>query len=1102
MAISEELQGILNSQYKRSAFYAQIADNNITLGARTYAPASFVEPRREQKWDGSATGTQNVTSIDVVWMSNMRRVTAVVSADGPDPLFPYIVTVRNQTGVDGFERGTIAYASANPIRGISLVAAANPLLNIHIGIRHEAVLGLLVWESGVGVNNVRILRSPDRGRHWAEVWLHDDIDMTFPKLVQSSTGLTYIFYKDYSSTELRYHLPNDAVTDWEDGLIFSATAEHVYDMQASDLYDISYDPWDQAWVLAIFETGGEYTLGYNLNADPGNASWVEQGYTHFLGATVEHVSVARAGGHDEFGSYPPGTVLMTVTRPPGRTFYFVFDLDTSTAEFQPRNESHMMMLASHDLWMDAEGGFYYEFDQGVGYPPPTDDWNKITNREVWNYELTPSTSITYHADSGFNFVQIDSHGPEVDDTDGVDHFPSFYTRSNKRHSTAFPPFKEGVDLNVDFVIKTVTGRYHNIWFVVEDPEYPETPIFKMDFYIGSDVDVGTHPHDTARGVAIWFCKPHLVRHAVKTLPEAPHGTFVEEYPHPVEHMFRGFDDNDDNERIWRFNIAYNSSTDEFELRWNNGAGWVPFVPYDGHSLGDREFVDIGTEDDYVAHATEVYWKQPRNGMWPKRFYIGCPEVKPAFEQQSTMALAGLEVYNYDPDAFFPIFIADRICLLPRINGALDVYYVEEDVAWRQPHGYGWDDVWTMTNFHSTHAANTGPDQAEMTLTNADNYVQGSLYDDLHNYHCMAYSRGGSRTMNPEDSYAKGGEWGPWQCIFFGTSDTGLPHDDSGGPSITMRMFSPLRAFSRSHATQGFSALPPPEVEDEEGEPTGEPDEQKQREFAIIYMTDFDRPADPTLPVDSAGRLMKFDDYIARYAWEEMLGNPADKLEVSRIGTTPSDFSINPGGGDTDIMESLHQFWSQLGMFWWYDYQAGGIFRIWSQAVLDRYGDPDLTLLGRSAITLPISRVDTDWGRAGNVRVSATNMESRPNVVVARVAPWPDGAQDIDAGAEWANNLPSQFAIAELYKTRTPYRLLEAEWDASQEMPLQIPAFPYIVPGMKVELELDEDLKITLMQRYGPLVGRWLVRSVEHTATPEQVSSSVTVVPVEPFGRAV
>src|SRR6476661_4342851 len=266
------------------------------------------------------------------------------------------------------------------------------------------------------------------------------------------------------------------------------------------------------------------------------------------------------------------------------------------------------------------------------------------------------------------------------------------------------------------------------------------------------------------------------------------------------------------------------------------------------------------------------------------------------------------------------------------------------------------------------------------------------------------------------------------------------------------------------------------------------------------MTHFDRPADPTLPVDSDARLLKYQDYLTRYAWEVMLHNDPAKLDIDRLGFQPSTFTINQGGSDADLLDSLRGLWAQLGMWWWYDYAAGGILHVWSPATLDRDGDPDITLKVSKTFATPFTRPDTDWLRAGNVRVSATNLESRPNTVVARVAPWPDGAAEVDESAEWANGLPSQFAIALMYKAQVPYNLLGKEWNDAQPLQVPIHAMPYLRPGHKVMVEVETSLPDILQTRYNSVAQKYVVLSCETNATPDELISTVTLIPSRLYGK--
>jgi hypothetical protein len=1052
-------------------------------------------------------------------MSDMRTAVAVASTDGLDDDAPNIVTVRVQTGTEGFGHSKLAYKTDLPINGISMIPASDPIMGSYPDLQNERTLILCVWIGADPDSEVHLLVSNDRGDTWAEVWTDNSGGVLNPKLMSSPADVrngVYLFFENgdgmlqylvqtaYPPCEWGYPLA------WNDANVPTDVLD-LAGTYGTQVWDICLD--GEAWVVALIDhdTGvgeGNLTIQYNTTvADPGTGSWVS--YTDVNGTSFDvppqFVMVDRTRGYDEFGGYPAGTALVVwgTGSPSGVIRYSLFDIDTVGATITPRIEAGYKLFASTDLWMDEQSEAYFSFDQsGTFYPA---DWNKITNKEVWNSRVTPSTSITYGNDAGTGeigpYVQIDNHGPTVDDHDSSDNFASFWTRSTERHSVAFPPFDPNLDVEAYFNIQFTNPNYHNIWFVVDDPRHPETPIFKADYYVGNDTDpVDTHPHDNARGLAMWFCKAGLQKHAVSTPADAPKGTVIEEYRHPINNMFSGYDDTDDNERVWAFKLLYNHTDDTFELYWSpdNDGSYVAFVPYLGHSLGDREYVDVGTEDEYIASEDEVYWKQPRNGRWPWRFYVGCPEVKPAFEEQSTIKVGQLEVYWTDnPSAGVAVVAPYKGCILPRLNGSLDLYYIEGDVLYRQTNGYGWQDVWGLVSATSTQTALAGPDQGELTLLNTDNYQKGKIYDSLRGYNAMFWARSGSRfRADGVDS----GDWGKWQRTFFGTADTGEPTDDDSGSKITMRLFSPLRDMSRSTETQGFTTLPPPEVKDPDtGEGTGEKDEKAQREWQILYMTDFDRPADPTLPVDEEGRLMRYDDYITRYAWETMLGNPADKLDIDRMGFQPATFTLNQGGNDTDLFDSLRGLWSQLGMWWWYDYAGGGILHVWSPDTLDRNGDPDITLKASLTFALPFSRPDTDWLRAGNVRVSASNLESRPNVVVARVAAWPDGASTLDESAEWANGLPSQFATALLYKAQTPYSLLAKEWNDAQPIQVPVHALPYLQPGMKVEVEVETSLPANLQERYASIAQKYVVLSVQTDGTPDALVSTLTLIPSKLYG---
>lgn len=1076
----DRLQRIADAPYKRSGLYVEVAEDDPALVSEDTSPNGWVSPRRRQQLSGYSTGSGNmeIAHLSVVRMGNMRTALAAVSSDGPDDT-PNLVTVRLQTGQEGYGYPHIAHQTSLPIRDISLCSAYNPHLDVNATAANEKTLMLAVRHGTDPTTWTTVLTSNNYGQTWVSVEQSESGRMRGPRLVQAPDGRTYLFFRDSIDDTLRYYVSAVEPYLWQDGFSWvSGTATTVMSIGA-DPFDITHD--GTAWVFAQASAGYTHTVKINASLLPETGAWTTATHNPGFGTTPEWVRVGRSTRYDEFGGYPRGTVLV-VSGSAGIAPYSEFDAPDPGVTPVVRAGGVLRENAGGEWRQGQDGSFWAWGARPTATPATHPTWGEITNSATWNFRTTPSTAVEYRSDPDLgNAVFVDSHGPTEDDSDFCDSFAGFWTKSNERHSLAFPPFDPDRDLDIYFQFKPGPGRYHNIWFVVDDPTHPDTPIFKMDYYVGGPAS-GGHDHDEARGMAVWFCKPTYELHPVKTPADAPRGTFVERFMHPLTLMYRADGASVEGE-VFDFLIHYDHVTDTFSLLRFDGSDYVPFVPFP-----DREYADVGpagplaADDVYVASESERYWQQPRRGLWPRRFYFGCPEVKPAFEQQSGLTVGSLSAWrSYGSTPIETVSFAGA--LVPRLSGTFDLWWAGDtgDIVYRRNHGHGWRDVWGIVDFECETAFNGEPDQATLRVLNVDNYERGGVFDSLSRHHVFAWGRGGYKEINLLPPYEQFGEWGEWCPLFFGTSDTGQPIDTGEGPYITMRAYSPLRDAGRSFDTQGFSTMEPLEEKDPDtGEPLEVVDEKKVRESQILYMSDFERPADGTLPVDSKGRLMHYEDYIARYAWEDMLHLPPGKLDIERVGFRPVTFTLNGNaGGEGDLLADLQNLWTQLGLWWVYDYGAGGVLRVWRKSSFGLDGAPNIVIRGRTALTLPIARNEDDYSRAGNVTTVATNMEGRPNHAVARVAPWPDGAGGQEQGIDTVNGLPSQQAFNEMYPFRMPYNLLEREWSGSKEESIDLYGLPYVAPGTVLEVELEGDQPASIQRRFAPVVGVWYCHAVRH-----------------------
>jgi hypothetical protein len=1103
--ISEAEGRIAESQYRRAGLYAEIADDDPSLAARVSNPNPWPAPRQPQGWPGDTIGASSIGPISVCRMSDMREAVAMATGDGPDLDNPNIVTVRIQNATEGFGYPHLAFSTDQTIRDICLIAASNPVIGSYPLASEEKTLILVIWVGDDPTSAMKIYTSNDYGNSWIFCRQSASGRIRQPRLTQHPDGTVYFFFRDSLTDSLRYYYSTQLPSTWDntfayDNVVSSTFLWSLDTGNAPSVFDMTHN--GTAWLYSeIYVDDITATTVVKVNVSPlPTDPWLPLVFTlEQFDAVIDWVRIGGTERFDEFGSAPRDTILV-IFRFNGAVFYSTFDLVLETGDIFLRDQFSQIYHGT-TFWQPGPQSFTWTWETPAS---PDEEFNKVTNTEYWNYILTPSTNISYVSDGDLgDVVKMDTHGPGVDDEDFADTFPAVWTKSNERHSVAFPPFDAARDMDIYFSLKFYDALYHNVWFVIDDPTHPDVPIFKADFYVGNNSEVDTHPMDTARGLAMWFCKGQWVDggRGLKTDPDSGRGTPLVNYHHPETLLFQGYDDIDDNLRDWKFWIHYDHVTDTLELKWDpDGSGYVPFVPYLDHPLGDREYVDVGpdgTDDIYVASDTEKYWQQPRGDLWPRRFYFGCPETKPAIERQSGIMVGPIEVTT---DADYVVVTSDYPpALIERLSGALDFWYVEGDVLFRHTYGHGWRDVYTLQHAHCSTTLNGGPDQAEITLLNSDNHL-ATIYDNLRHYHAMIWVRAGDRTRQLEDPYAEGGEWGRWICKFFGTSDTGEPQDSAAGSTITMRLYSPLRNMSRSTRTQGFTSIEPPAVVDPvTGEDTGVKDEKAMREWGVLFQKDFDRPADLTLPVDSQSRLMRFEDYIAIFAWTDLLHNPLAKLDITRVGFTPSNFTLNSGGKEADLLDDLRRLWTHLGMVVWYDYDNGGILRVWKRSQLDLEGDPAIALKTRATVATPISRTETDWQRQGNAVTTASNLEGRPNMAVARVAPWPDGADSSEEGLDEVGGLASQFATGIMYDFRMPLAALTAIWDTSASLSVPLAAYPYLRAGMLIEIQLDVDLPLTLGQRYATIARRYLVYTEDTDGTGDQLTSTLTLVPAKPFG---
>jgi hypothetical protein len=1118
------IQAVLDATVKRSGVYYEAAPRNPQVSTFANSPLAWATPRKEQLVrEYFGPGITNVTNVSVCRTGDMRQAVAVSASDGAEygTGESEVVVVRTQSDAEGYGPAVVAHQGTDLIRDVALISAYNPLLFANPLAREENYLVLMVWYGADPNSKCALYVSADRGRSWAKVWESTTGRIRTPRLVQDTTGATYLFFRDSNDDTLKFYTVQDAPSLWGATLSWdNPTATSMWVLGGRP-FDIRSDR--AMWVFASGATNAT-EVRYSLDPDPGYlAGWITQTDTGIPGAAPEWVRVARAGGLDPFGNWPTDTVLVVQGSPiiSPASYYRRYIASVTGGTITPVEGGGYKPLPRHTgVWQHAQiDGAGFRFVGGdtsriVGGQTV----NALTNSHKWNRRLTPSTYITQGNDPGGigSYVYFDTRGPLVGDTDSVDTFPLFWTKSGPNFSAAFPPYTVGVDMEAYFKIQFQNPQYHNVWFVIADPLYPERPLFKADYYVGSATDPGgTHPHDNARGLAMWFGAVTNERHPQKTAQDAPRGTFCEPYRHPLPYLFQGYDDPADNQRVWDFKLVYVASTDEFELYWQPtvGGGYVPFVPYAGHGLGNREFVDVGpngTVDEYVASSTERYWRVPRAGLWPRQIVVGCPEVKPAFEMQSGIRVGEISVSQ--PVSVPTIAPAGLPCLIPRMSGSIDLFYVESDALFRQTAGHGFSDLMGVESFRSSHAMDAGPDQAQLTVLAVDNYRAGRAVDNLHDHHLCAYAVGGYRSREGAPGYEAGGAWADWRCIFFGTSDTSSEQDGQDTPRISAAFYSPLRELARHHGTQGFSNMEPIEATDDDtGEPTGVEDEVAVRQTAVIFMTDFTEPCNQSLPVDDKGRLMRYEDYITRFLWEDMLRLDPARLEVERVGFQPTTFTINSSSGDANLLDSVRPLWESLGLHWWYDFSpddfetasrvGGGVFRVWrggSNINFDPNRTPDLTLRGRTSLALPLGLPTSDFGRAGNVVTTVSNLESRPNHAVARPAPWPDGADTIEVGVEWQNGRPSQHAFNDMYQFGMPQNLLRREWASARMLQVPVHAAPYFRPGLLVEVDIEVDQPPNVSARFTHVEGRYFVWGCDHEVSPDSLSASVLLRPVEEF----
>ena len=1119
------VQAVLDAVVKRSGAYYEIAPRNPQLSTYAHDPLAWVTARREQMvHEYFGPGITNVTNVSVCRTGDMREAVAVSASDGAGygTGESEVVVVRAQSDPEGFGPAAIAHQSTEIIRDVCLISPYNPLLFANPLAREENYLVLMVWYGADPNSKTALYLSPDRGRTWGKVWESATGRIRSPRLTQSPSGATYLFFRDSLDDYLKFYTVQDAPSQWGNPFGWdNGTATPMWTLGGA-VFDIRADR--SMWVFASALTDAT-DVRYSLDADPANVGVWEQLADGGLSGTVpQWVRVCRAGGLDAFGDWPTDTIMVVQGAPIDPPMWYRRYLANTEGGGLSVVETQWTSVPAHEgQWQPSQtGGAGFNFVGGdTSRVVAGQQVNVLTNRHLWNYRLTPSTYLDAGDDpTGIGqYVYVDTRGPAVGDTDSVDTFPLFWTRSGPNFSAAFPPYVVGVDVEIYFKFQFQNPQYHNTWLVIADPTQPDRPIFKADYYVGNGTDPGgTHPHDNARGLAMWLAKGQWDRHAQKTAQDAPRGTFCEQYRHPLTHMFQGYDDPVDNERVWDMLLKYVASTDMFELYWRPtpAGSFVPFVPYAGHSLGDREYVDVGpngTTDEYVASSTEVYWRQPRAGLWPRQIVIGCPEVKPAFERQSGIRVSSIWTRQMQttPGANH----AGACSLVPRMGGSIDLFYVEADVLFRQTAGHGFSDLFGVESFRASHTMDAGPDQAQLTVLAVDNYRPGRSVENLHDHHLIAYGKGGYRSREGAGGgYAAGGAWADWRCLFFGTSDTSSDQDGQDAPRVSVAFYSPMRELARHHGTQGFSSLEPIEATDPDtGEPLDPPavDEQAVRQTAVLFMTDFDQPCNQSLPLDSKGRLMRYEDYIARFVWEDMLRLDPARLDVQRVGFQPTTFTVNSSSGEANLLESIQPLWESLGLHWWYDWhpddeitvarKGGGFFRVWApgnSGNFDPNRDPDVVLRGRTSLAVPLGLPTSDFSRAGNVVTTVSNLESRPNHAVARPAPWPDGADTAEVGIEWQNGRPSQHAFVAMYQFDMPGNLLRREWASARMLSVPVQAAPYFRPGMLVQVEIEGDQPAHVTERFNRVEGRYFVWSTDHEVSPDSLISSVLLRPVEDF----
>jgi hypothetical protein len=1105
-----------NHPLRRSGVYVEIAPNVLR-------PGWSHNPRRQYMEDddtdadipdgpdieGDIIGDpgpehRGPDALAMCRMGDMRYAMATVKSIGTNKGFANKVEFRLQGGAEAYGRPRMVFNNGRrPVHTLSMVAGYDPITGAGAADMDRETALILATRVQDGSNSwlTFLYVSLDRGVTWQKVWVGDYTHMQ-PKLVAHPDGRIFLFYKHYTDHLLRWHATSQSPADWRPrGFEWDASGvvsgidlnwlpyEKVYDISAAGGY----------WNLAVAHVNRSATpqniadelkfqVGHKLlNEDPTGIYTETKSIGLDLGSTnaVEWLSIGRAGGNNEFGHFPKGRrVILYSLRTTGtsRLKHSVFDASTRPFTWTVENKLvpfNGSKWGIFDAKPDPAGPYNSEWreDWNVRLDQNGDEVQPLNDRETWLGIKTPSTRLQYGFDPEFGrSVRIDSKGDPPDESDPdkhdqVDSFGHWWTRSTEDESKAFPPFTPGVPMEAEFSVRFSKPlmAYHNIWFVIDDPANPETPIFRLDAHAGNDAylpDRLPHPHDIARGMRVTFCKPILndKRIANARLPVGHGGDADEYFQHPIPWAFEGFERRADNSaKPYLFRLTYTPADDMFRLYWrrSRAEAWLPFIPYKGYInretglLDEREYVDIGgsdahpTQNRYMPHPTEKYWEQPRNGRWPRRFFIGHSGVQPAIAQQTTMWVGPLKVTGRATmEACMPV---GQGAFVPRLSGGLDVFYVDrrQKRVHRLTYGYPWQDVFTAFEGRADWGVDGGPDQAEIKLLDVDNYNHTSLYGDVKGHNAMIWVKGGWRDKTGLGGleFLDIGGWGAWTCPFFGTADTGQPLRSEEGPIITMRLFSPLRAMTRSYQTQGFMGLPWPrgrEYRDEYKTP-----EERVREWQLVMMRDKVYAADPNLPWDAKlGMSMHNDDYIAYYVWCHMLGLDQFKLQVPRLGITPPHFTVNETGEDVDLMQDVQRMWGDLGLTWWYDFWAGGVLR--ASLPPTRNAEVDMEIDPRYAISLPIQMQEDDWGRAGNVVTVVDNVEARPNTASGRVAPWPDGAGTVTQSVSVAAGLPSQHGQAMMYAKGIVHRALQREWMGARALVTLMDAFPYVRPDLIIE----------------------------------------------------